>query len=312
MIGVDAWRARAARWLSPFAVSPRLVTLAVVVVAFVGVVFAKNILYDADTFWHVAAGNWILDHRAVPQVDIFSYSKLGQTWHAHEWLSEVVMALAFRGGGWGGVVLLTAAAGALAAGLMSHYLARWLWVIPRVATLGVVLACVNSRLFARPHIISLPLCNLYLQGRARGSADVITQVPGPPLTPRWRGITLLHEFMEAGVTVACGSDNVRDAFYAWGDLDAMEVYQESIRIAHLDTRLAASAAVVTTGPARIMGLHTQGYGTVAPGAPADLVVFPARTFNELLARPAADRRLIHGEAFRPRIVPEYAEPGDPV
>jgi cytosine deaminase len=162
------------------------------------------------------------------------------------------------------------------------------------------------------HIISLPLCNLYLQGRARGSADVITQVPGPPLTPRWRGITLLHEFMEAGVTVACGSDNVRDAFYAWGDLDAMEVYQESIRIAHLDTRLAASAAVVTTGPARIMGLHTQGYGTVAPGAPADLVVFPARTFNELLARPAADRRLIHGEAFRPRIVPEYAELGDPV
>ena len=61
-----------------------------------------------------------------------------------------------------------------------------------------------------------------------------------------------------------------------------------------------------------MGLHTQGYGTVAPGAPADLVVFPARTFNELLARPAADRRLIHGEAFRPRIVPEYAELGDPV
>ncbi|MFO1446825.1 MAG: cytosine deaminase [Opitutaceae bacterium] len=159
------------------------------------------------------------------------------------------------------------------------------------------------------HIISLPLCNLYLQGRSRAPAAAGSLSAGPAQTPRWRGVTLLHEFMEAGVTVASGSDNVRDAFYAWGDLDAMEVYHQSVRIAHLDTRLDASPAVVTTGPARIMGLLSRGYGTVAPGAPADLIVFPARTFNELLARPAADRRLIHGEAFRPRQIPDYAELG---
>jgi len=157
-------------------------------------------------------------------------------------------------------------------------------------------------------IISLPLCNVYLQGRSRGPVPPGSTLDlGPPQTPRWRGVTLLHEFIEAGVTVACGSDNVRDAFYAWGDLDAMEVYHESVRIAHLDTRLAASPAVVTTGPARIMGLDREGYGTVAPGAPADLVVFPARTFNELLARPSSQRRLIHGEAFRPREVPDFSE-----
>ena len=156
-------------------------------------------------------------------------------------------------------------------------------------------------------IISLPLCNLYLQGRTRlpAPASAVVGTRGAPLTPRWRGLTLLHEFMEAGVTVACASDNVRDAFYAWGDYDAMEVYSQSVRLAHLDTRLAASPAVVTTGPADIMGLAD--HGRIAPGARADLVVLEARTFSELLSRPAARRRLVHGEHFRPSTPPDYSE-----
>ncbi len=39
-------------------------------------------------------------------------------------------------------------------------------------------------------------------------------------TPRWRGVTLLHELKAAGVPVAIASDNTRDPFYAYGDLDA--------------------------------------------------------------------------------------------
>ena len=151
-------------------------------------------------------------------------------------------------------------------------------------------------------IISLPLCNLYLQGRTRTVSAEGDEL-GRPLTPRWRGVTLLHEFLDAGVTVACASDNVRDAFYAWGDMDAMEVYSQSVRIAHLDTRMEVSPSVVTTGPAEIMGLSD--HGRIAPGARADLVVLEARTFNELLSRPEARRRLVHGEAFRPAVAPGY-------
>ncbi|HEY1848920.1 MAG TPA: amidohydrolase family protein, partial [Opitutaceae bacterium] len=72
-------------------------------------------------------------------------------------------------------------------------------------------------------VVSLPLCNLYLQGRAGGT------VPG---TPQWRGLTLVHELIDAGVPVACASDNVRDAFHAFGDLDAAEVLIETVRLAH--------------------------------------------------------------------------------
>jgi cytosine deaminase len=153
-------------------------------------------------------------------------------------------------------------------------------------------------------IISLPLTNLHLQGRTRGPAPAGEKF-GAPRTPQWRGLTLLHEFIEAGVTVACGGDNVRDAFIGWGDFDLIEVYIESVRVAHLDTRLAYSPAVVTTGPAAIMGLP--GYGKIAPGSPADLIVFDTRKLYSLLARPSTPRRFIHGEAFRETQLPDFDE-----
>lgn len=45
-------------------------------------------------------------------------------------------------------------------------------------------------------------------------------------TPRWRGITLLHELRAAGVPTALASDNTRDQFYAYGDLDMLEVFTQ--------------------------------------------------------------------------------------
>lgn len=54
-----------------------------------------------------------------------------------------------------------------------------------------------------------------------------------------------------------------------------------------------------------MGLP--GYGWIAPGSPADLVVASARTFNEFIARPGAPRRLIHHESFRDAVLPAYEE-----
>ena len=51
-------------------------------------------------------------------------------------------------------------------------------------------------------VVSLPMCNLYLQDR----------VPGR--TPRRRGVTLLHEMAARGIPVALASDNCRDPFFA--------------------------------------------------------------------------------------------------
>jgi cytosine/creatinine deaminase len=133
-------------------------------------------------------------------------------------------------------------------------------------------------------IISLPLCNLYLQGRRTDG--------GKRLTPHWRGLTLLNEWVEAGVVTACASDNVRDAFYAWGDFDLFEVLTQSVRIGHLDSILDQACAMVTKAPAQILGLGTS-LGQVAPGYDARLIAFEARSFNELLSRPSQPRRRLH-------------------
>ena len=72
--------------------------------------FSPAVLNDGDTWSHVATGDWILGHRAVPRVDPFSFSFAGAPWTAHEWLAEALFALAHRIAGWSGVVLLTGAA----------------------------------------------------------------------------------------------------------------------------------------------------------------------------------------------------------
>jgi len=149
---------------------------------------------------------------------------------------------------------------------------------------------------ARIGVISLPLCNLYLQDR---------RTAGFPRTPRWRGITLVRDLLADGVPVACASDNVRDAFYAFGDFDLLEVYAQSLQIAHLDAQLADSVRIVTSTAADLVGRPESG--RIVPGAPAHLVLLAAHSFSELLSRPGAPRRRLDGEVISAPLPPGYAE-----
>jgi cytosine deaminase len=101
-------------------------------------------------------------------------------------------------------------------------------------------------------VVSLPLCNLYLQDR------------DPGRTPRWRGVTLVHEMKARGIPVAFASDNTRDPFYAYGDLDMVEVMRESTRIAHLDHTTEDWVNAFTTIPAAMCDF---AYEPFAAGAP---------------------------------------------
>ena len=85
-------------------------------------------------------------------------------------------------------------------------------------------------------------------------------------TPRQRGVTLFHELTAAGVQTAVSSDNTRDPFYAYGDLDMVEVMREATRILHLDHPYGDWPLSVGARPAAMMGL--QGAGVIRAGAPA--------------------------------------------
>lgn len=64
---------------------------------FVAVVFlglfamaARNVT-DPDVWWHLKTGQYIAEHRSVPHTDPFSYTRTGQPWVAHEWLTDLLL-----------------------------------------------------------------------------------------------------------------------------------------------------------------------------------------------------------------------------
>lgn len=145
-------------------------------------------------------------------------------------------------------------------------------------------------------IVSLPMCNLYLQDRT------------PKKTPFWRGVTQAHEIKQKEIPIAFASDNCRDPFYGYGDHDGLEVFTQAVRIAHLDTPYQDWCTSVTKTPADLMGLSNMG--RIKEGLPADLIIFKARYFSELLSRPQSDRIVLRqGESINTRL-PDYSELDD--
>ncbi|MEO0359837.1 MAG: cytosine deaminase [Pseudomonadota bacterium] len=142
------------------------------------------------------------------------------------------------------------------------------------------------------NVVSLPMCNLYLQERHAGR------------TPRGRGITLVHEAKARGINVSFASDNTRDPFYAYGDMDMLEVMREATRIGHLDHSGDDWPLAFTANPAKACGFEPP---SLAPGAPADLMIFRARSWTELFARPQSDRVVLRDGRAIDRTLPDYAE-----
>jgi cytosine deaminase len=142
-------------------------------------------------------------------------------------------------------------------------------------------------------IVTLPTVNMYLQDRQGGR------------TPRWRGVTVVHEMLERGIRVAAAGDNCRDSFYAYGDHDMVDTFRQSVRILHLDHPLSNAPSLVGAMPSRICKFD--GHGLIGEGAAARLIVFNARSLNEVVSRPQADRVVIeHGKRLAAK-APDYSE-----
>jgi hypothetical protein len=126
-------------------------------------------LRDGDTYWHIAAGQWILQNGAVPAHDPFSHTMRGAVWTAHEWLSEVVLAGAHQLGGWTVVVALTALAFAATIALLTRALLRWLEPIYALMFAGLAVFMTAGHALARPHMLAMPLMMLWTIELVRAS-----------------------------------------------------------------------------------------------------------------------------------------------
>jgi hypothetical protein len=121
------------------------------------VLFVPALLNDGDTYWHIATGEWVLTHGRVPAQDIFSHSRPGAPWIAHEWLSDVLMASAIRVGGWSGLLAMFAVSVGGAAWLLTNHLSRRLGGLTLIALTVLSLACMSGSLLARPQLFMLPM-----------------------------------------------------------------------------------------------------------------------------------------------------------
>ena len=71
-------------------------------------------LVDPDYYLHMMAGKYMVLHKSLPYLDVFSFTMTGQPWHLHEWLFEVLVFTIFSAGGEHGVVLFVSGIGILA------------------------------------------------------------------------------------------------------------------------------------------------------------------------------------------------------
>ncbi len=150
----------------------------------------KGLLMDGDTGWHIRAGQYILAHRSVPSIDLFSFSRPGASWFAWEWLSDVLFAALYSWNGLKSIVLLAAALIlALAALLLFAQLRRG--VNPLLALAFTLLAVTSASVhfLARPHLFTLLLMTVALgmieSDRRHPSARIWLLVP---LTALWTNL----------------------------------------------------------------------------------------------------------------------------
>ena len=130
----------------------------------------NRLLIDPDTMWQITVGQWILDHRAVPTTDVYSFTMRGQPWISTQWLAQVMYAKVFAVFGWSGPVVLAASAIAATFALLTKFLSRRLSESTTLVFVAAALALTVPHLLARPHVLALPIMVLWV-GELIAAAD---------------------------------------------------------------------------------------------------------------------------------------------
>jgi hypothetical protein len=155
---------------------------------------------DADTYWHLAAGRWMLEHAQFLRQDIFSSTVAGMDLGIGQWLGQIALAGAFAAAGWSGVAILRATLIATAAFSLVRLARRggvpWWISLPLVVATLLVSTVIWSD---RPQIFTLAIFPALLE-------ILLSAAPGfsrrllvlPPLFLVW---TNLHSGYLVGLAV---------------------------------------------------------------------------------------------------------------
>jgi hypothetical protein len=164
---------------------------------------ARALLRDAGTALHILTGDWILAHHAVPQQDLYSFTKVGSPWWDWEWAWDIGAALIHRRFGLSGVVVANCLVLSLVFALLFRLIRRRSGDTV-VAFLLTMLAVATSRFhwLARPHLVGwlFVILTLSLIERSRkGDRWALWLIP--PLVLVWANFH--GSFLIALMLLAC-------------------------------------------------------------------------------------------------------------
>ncbi len=161
------------------------ITFAAVLLFGLLAVTARNAV-DPDLWWHLRTGQWIVETGHVPHVDPFSFTRAGQAWVSHEWLSEVVFYELWKHGGAAALIVFSAIV--TTAGFMLLYLrclpdggnSHW---AAAATTFGAVASAPSWGV--RPQMFTFALASLLLWLVERGEHRPRLLLWIPPLFLLW-------------------------------------------------------------------------------------------------------------------------------
>jgi hypothetical protein len=168
---------------------------------------------DPDAWWHLRTGERIVTTLHVPHNDPYSYTRYGQPWVAHEWLSDVLIYSVYRLSGWPGLVVFF---GLITTATMLLLFARCPGR-PYIAGAVTAWAAIASLPLwgVRPLMLSLLLASIFLVILERSDAHPNWLWWTPPLMLLWvnlhaeyaLSLALLALFLAGGVLdVALGAE----------------------------------------------------------------------------------------------------------
>ena len=129
---------------------------------------SKTIFNDGDVSWHIATGQWILAHQAIPHTDPFSFTWFGKPWVPIEWFAEAILGAAYSLAGYGGVAALVTASLMALHAIVYANASRYVRPLISIVAMDFVLV---PMLLARPHVLVWPLLALWTWLMLRARSD---------------------------------------------------------------------------------------------------------------------------------------------
>jgi len=200
---------------------------------------------DPDLWWHLRTGHLIVQNHKVFHADPYSYTRFGQLWVDHEWLSQVLIFGLYRFAGWGGLIV------GFGAVIAAAFFVVFLRCPGRPYVAGVIIllgAFASAPSWGvRPQMLTLLLASLLLLilERSYGHPSLLWWTP--PLMLFWVNLHAGYAVGLALMALFLVGDAL-DVTLGFAIFDSKDGRRASTRFRAMALAIVACAAVVPLNP----------------------------------------------------------------